>query len=495
MQRLSRSYLFNAPMQQVGQITNTIERKRPNKTPPQIKQQINIKELPIIRIIINQGRGFGHQRSAITLMQKLRELEFRGEFDIHYDESYPLPFASNARNQSSGSNGRKIKILIPGFSAKPLNVLDEGQKIEHPVLGKMLVTRLPEIDSKTGSYQLSQVTLAMTSADDWCLLHHDTKAQLYNCDIYIGLQPTDWKRASRLISTKNKEFEFLASDLRLSSAYSAKKISVSEMKLSPHEKLVLELCTNPKLNTQLVYGLYPAEERDPALSIFKMQPTGSLEPEVECSRLIEAHQQLENCKLTVLFFPQEICKKLKNFFDRSFKNVTFIDLTIDESLKSLDIDKLPHDSIIVAYTGLLQPEFFDYVMLHGTTFPPIIEGCNSIEACEFSGRSFVHGGGKNAHLNEYKMDSKLVELQKLHVNASLCLQTGDPKYTNELAKYLSEATAGKLDEYHKARQKGFLQRPDACEFVFAKLAPKKEPLSGLLELLFTEHTSLHLLKI
>jgi hypothetical protein len=39
--------------------------------------------------MIDRGRGYGHQKAGITLMKKLREVGFVGEFDILYNEFYP----------------------------------------------------------------------------------------------------------------------------------------------------------------------------------------------------------------------------------------------------------------------------------------------------------------------------------------------------------------------------------------------------------------------
>ena len=50
------------------------------------KVQKPIDEMDLIRVVVNTGKGFGHQRAAITLMQELREMGFRGTFDIKCDD-------------------------------------------------------------------------------------------------------------------------------------------------------------------------------------------------------------------------------------------------------------------------------------------------------------------------------------------------------------------------------------------------------------------------
>src|SRR3990167_4085237 len=52
-----------------------------------IKQALEpIHKMAMIRVIVNFGEGWGHQRAAITLMQKLREMGFNGIFDIQCDD-------------------------------------------------------------------------------------------------------------------------------------------------------------------------------------------------------------------------------------------------------------------------------------------------------------------------------------------------------------------------------------------------------------------------
>ena len=79
--------------------------------------------------------------------------------------------------------------------------------------------------------------------------------------------------------------------------------------------------------------------------------------------------------------------------------IYFVDLTKGD----LDTSLYNVADVIVAYTGFLQHAVFDYLMLQGTTLPPIIEGCNSMETCNSSGRPFIHGSGPPSNLQIYNV--------------------------------------------------------------------------------------------
>ena len=88
---------------------------------------------------------------------------------------------------------------------------------------------------------------------------------------------------------------------------------------------------------------------------------------------------------------------LEKFKDK----LEFVDLTKNDI--NLDQKK---DKIIIGFTGALKEPFFEEMLLKTTKFPPVIEGCNSIETCEANGRPFIHSTetGQVGALITYKVD-------------------------------------------------------------------------------------------
>ena len=71
------------------------------------KAQKPISEMALIRVVVNTGRGFGHQRAAITLMQKLREMGFKGIFDIQCDDRLGADFM-DTKTRAMYRNGEPL---------------------------------------------------------------------------------------------------------------------------------------------------------------------------------------------------------------------------------------------------------------------------------------------------------------------------------------------------------------------------------------------------
>ena len=129
-------------------------------------------------------------------------------------------------------------------------------------------------------------------------------------------------------------------------------------------------------------------------------------------------------------------------------------------------------------------------MLQATTLPPIIEGCNAREACESIGRPFIHGS--NSSLKQY--DIKFSDKQKLHSDASRCLQLGDKSYIPQLVQYMEESlqSNSELLSYHKQRQEAFQMRPNACKVAFDSLGIKYNNLLPSLEDKFIQSDKIEL---
>ncbi|MDA8223225.1 MAG: hypothetical protein M0Z35_16340, partial [Desulfitobacterium hafniense] len=135
-----------------------------------------LQSLKEIRIIVNKGPGMGHQRAALTVMLRLRELGFDGIFDIWYDDVY---FDDDENALEIGAIGRKLAILIPGFNPAPIARVIRGEafseetkkdqlsqiiihSLSHPLFGNIRIARIPFCHHTFPS----QVDLTFTGAMD-----------------------------------------------------------------------------------------------------------------------------------------------------------------------------------------------------------------------------------------------------------------------------------------------------------------------------------------
>ena len=446
------------------------------------KAQKPISEMALVRVVVNTGRGFGHQRAAITLMQKLREMGFKGTFDIQCDDRLGacLRYTKTGRIYINGEPlvSRQLIGMIPGFeSSRPTR---DGVRMVAG-LGAVKISSLPHDYTRRDGLGLPEADLAVCAAEDSGLQGKDEKARIFNAASYIGLEPTDWHQGSCFVTDQDGVVTALphASTMRLSSMAAYQLPDIFSIPLSAIEQRIMDIIGNAGINTQLIYGLYPERRHD--IESGGIKDSGNLDEAIEMRRIVEANLLLnqKTDKPSILLLPQSIA--LNAYFIRTVTgnsgHIHFVDLTKGD----LDIREYKAGDVVVAYTGRLQQIVFDYLMLQGTTLPPVIEGCNSRETCESVGRPFIHGSGKHDHLKEYKVEAD--DKQHLHARASLCLEQGDPKYVPQLVSYMEESLTSNQDllEYHKQRREAFLSRPDACEVAFDALSiiyNKTKKMSG-----------------
>ena len=439
------------------------------------KIQKPLSEMALIRVIVNTGRGFGHQRAAITLMQKLREMGFKGTFDIQCDDR----LGANLFNTETGIMyqnkeplvRRQLISMIPGFESAESGM--DGVRVVYN-LGAVKISSLPNDYASRSNLGLPEADLAVCAAQDSNILNEDKKANVFNATSYIGLEPTDWIQGSCFVTDSDGVVTRLppATTMRLSSVVAYQLPDISSIPLSIIEQRIIDITNNAEINSQLVYGLYP--EMHYSIESNGMKETGNLDEAIEMQRIVEANLLLNQKigKPSILLLPQTIALDadfIRKVKDRNRK-IHFVDLTRGD----LDIGSYKAFDVLVAYTGRLQQTVFDHLMLQGTTLPPVIEGCNSREACESVGRPFIHGSGKHDHLKQYEIEAG--DKQVLHTQASLCIEQGDPIYVSKLVQYMEESLTSNpnLLAYHMQRRDAFLRRPDACEVAFNALGIKYE---------------------
>lgn len=425
---------------------------------------------PEIRIPVMPGSGSGHQCAALKTMKELRRLGFEGVFDIQCDDRIgQILFDADTGIRYVNHEpivSRQLISMIPDF--KSVKSDSDGIKIVDG-FGAVKISSLPSDYRNKSDLVLPEVDLAVCAADDWSCPHEEKKAK-FGALVYIGLQPTDWPLGSCFITYQDGVVTRLpdAFTMRLSSNASYQLPNMDSIKLSYTEDLVVEVVDSDKVNSQLVYGLYPDMIYDVEASSDECDDlieSGYLNPVIVMQRIIDAHLTLSQTtgKPSILLLPQKIA--LNQEFIQEIKNynsaIRFVNMT---DIYDMNLRSYKAGQVVIAYIGAIQQPVFDYLLCQGTTLPPIIEGCNSIETCELVGKPYIHGSYKNQSLKQYEVEA--IEIQELHTKACRCLEQGDPADVPFLLEYMSrclEPGDAELKAYHRQRQAAFLQRPNACE--------------------------------
>jgi hypothetical protein len=443
------------------------------------KQTVPLAAMTTIRVVVSPGRGNGHQRAALTLMLRLRELGFNGAFDVvckdhlggnQYDPATDSYFTVNTPDISE-----RVRNMLPNYNTAPE---DSAGFKNIPEFGSIRITSLPHDYSTI--MQFIKVDLVVRAAAD-TELDYRADATVFNGTSFISLQPTDWYQGrSYVVDQDGVIFELASAKQSRLATKNSTCTATADIKLTAVEERILTYLQTNNFNTQLVYGLYPSSKYN--IETRKMETSGNLDEALEVRRIVEANQHLSKItgKPTLLLLPQEVAQdpQFKSSIRSSCDATHFVDFTNHNCL--FNVSSYDPESVIIAYTGALQQQFFDYLMLQGTTLPPVIEGCNSREICENAGKPFIHGSGINDPLRKYAVGLKFQ--QELHSKASKCLETGQIEFLPALIEYMLQVLQredGLLD-YHLQRLQQYHEQPDATNAALEMLGT-----------VFAEATAIH----
>ncbi|WP_413559640.1 hypothetical protein [Bdellovibrio sp. HCB209] len=118
-----------------------------------------LHEQEMIRVYVDKAPGFGHQSAGISVMRRLRDLGFKGEFEVVYQSSV----------------AGKIQKIYPGFP--------EG------IPGDVHYVELNKYYEMTARQLAPQIPFAISGADDG---FGEEFAKIAKADKYLRLQPLGW---------------------------------------------------------------------------------------------------------------------------------------------------------------------------------------------------------------------------------------------------------------------------------------------------------------
>lgn len=335
----------------------------------------HLQDLETIRIIAALGRGHGHQRAALVTMEKLRELGFRGTFDLVYHES---PYHEKYRQPGSEKFciTRKFRTLLPEFP--DLSIEDTGslysvtKEFETPSLGKVKCTREAYLPGASGKPEPPEPERASLTVYPGRYSESDSRYEDGRyCDYFLALQPCDWLYGRQFVRNyKDGGTEHpLENDLLHSAASSHIKERPPENALTASENALIDICANNAYISQLAYGIY-----DDALNRIKTIIAQGKEAATKYGKPL------------IIILPQQ------NLFTAKEKTA----IQDEHRVIFTDVEDIQHrkhtgnngQHVFLLETGPLSQKAFDFLLIKGTELPPCIEGAAAKSLCKEHERTY-----------------------------------------------------------------------------------------------------------
>ncbi len=407
-----------------------------------------INQQSVIRVAVRGGGGFGHQAAAVTLMQRLRELGYKGHFHV------VVPYWSTC----SDHIGLNLAELFPGYDPRNRDSQD---------IGAVTVVRY---DISQDVLDFPPVGLTISPADDFDVLSERDFIK-FNSACYLSMQPTGWRYPTVWatdVMSQNRENPIAENTV----LFSEKKVRPS-MESLPDSMMnflgKIALLKERGGLTQSVYGFNFEESKnsmycpssclasdfDDFSTSQRYVKTGWVNPNVELTRLIQGAceaQKVLNKPITLLFHsPAEVISSAFSEspeiqrLQASGKKIVFFN-GIDKDPNS-ELDQYDGNTIIVWYTGPLPRDVFRQ-MLFDSDLPPVVEGANSTGLMEAS-RGYLHGG--RAKSNFWKIPDEYFTahdvdllLRRQHLAVNQVLENGKAAAPYILGRFLCGCFRGQI---------------------------------------------------
>ncbi len=335
----------------------------------------------IIRVVIPEAPGFGHQAASITMMRRLRQLGYTGKFEIIFEDM--------------GETASKVKKLIPSLLAADIN---EIELVKDPLLGKISVESNYSFSSRCRSKNCG-VPFAITGAWDGAISAKD-----YHCQKLMTLQPFRWAQSTPALLRNMEvptaeyhtrhainhiglsEFTFHPLPYDYSHLYKAdydfslwNKLVSQKMKIEIEElkNIGRQLLEKPNIETMPLYGIdyFPGHQK-------------KLQTIIESVDLAMSKSSGEMQSKTVLFFFHKLdAEKYSNLMDIKLSGGKKLNILHLADLAKLNMQELKSPLTLIEI-GSVPQEVFEFFFAN-TSLPAALEGSNASMLSRNLGKPYI----------------------------------------------------------------------------------------------------------
>ena len=416
-----------------------------------------ILEQEEIRVIVFTGGGYGNQRAAITIINRILEIGFSGKLVLTCD--------------IRGDVKQKIIRLLEENYIDITNILYE------------------DIDITSKTNNIKYINLSLCGASDnnlhnITIIHKLNPTLLFNTNYIVSLTPTDFVHYnipsiySRSISEKdnymikipyNKEQlkTFVLSNHQkkydfkyISSKYDSKYNFILDILKDSHKYYIQTIYGLNDWNTKFMKDLH-IDYSNPHK--YNYSQNRGIDINHELTRIIDSYLRVEFDRPVFIIILSKLNKDnilILNKYQSDNINVC--------NYNSYDKDKIYKYNIFY-FSDYIPILIFDTLLIH-SNMPTITEGANSRSIIqETTDKGYILSGKKGGNIDISKpSDKKFDDVIKLYDKTVLSLtkqysgQYGEINFDIDISEFLKEYIKkdSKLKKYYKEWHEQFMKRPD-----------------------------------
>jgi len=321
-----------------------------------LKTYISSQE--VVRVRWSNAPGYGHQTSTVEMMKRLRELGFKGKFQIIYSRLNP---------GKVGFDPEKTKILLPHFNIEDssgFQVFPDGTEL----------IEVKTLNEKIAEGQMKRVLIGVTGGED---IPHN----FLHTEFYLKAQPFAWPKPEILEGTGFRPQKYRLSD-DVSQMIIRQSIPEPE---DVGEFLDKELKVSPELKAKAkgLKTLYSKTDEFEILPIYDSRKNEGRIAKMAIASMNAQSTKRANPLAKPVVIP--ILGRLPSNFELEHENIIIAKVTDDLKVHLAD---LKPGQVLILEVGPLPREVFHYVLTH-SSLPPLIEGKNAINLMVNAGKPFL----------------------------------------------------------------------------------------------------------
>jgi hypothetical protein len=353
-----------------------------------VKRFLATRNNETIRAFVSWGPGNGHESATVTMMNELRQLGFRGAFEVVYDDA----------------SKDKLGFLIPGF--KPQG--PSTQRLESQ--GMALVSQSQFASNRprrvslgiTGGYNTAAPEKGMTTLHNWQGSRPSPDCMKVNgIDLLLKLQPKNWNRGTHEIRRPGSDVCPLNDLLGLGYSHPLPRVenlkSFLQAQLGhvpslrskiPGMRAVLEAATSGDQELLPVYGVgtnhRPEAASDVARVIKIAKALGTAH-----EKYGKQGKRLRTSTVVPLFLPfdAEHLAQIQSAFPAGSK-VRLLD--VNDAKTPARIQRARAGQVTLVYVGPVSKGVFEHTFARAATLPGMVAGANATDLMQAWGRPYLN---------------------------------------------------------------------------------------------------------